>query len=237
MALKRKIDKETWEKLSDEMKPLYSKKGDDYALDVEGGDEDDAGELRRANERLKQEAKDAKKALKDKLAEEEENGELDAKKKGDIATLEKSWKEKTDKQKEEFEGKLTAKDKFIRNSMLDSAAKDVATIAKSPGLIMPHIKQRLDVDLTGDEPVVRVLDKSGKPSSLTLDELKKEFVANKEFSDIIVASKASGGAKPDGKEGGGTLGNPVTDAKVMLSKVDPKDLAATIKAKKEAAAQ
>ncbi len=238
MALKRKIDEKTWDKLSDEMKPLYAKKDDGYVLDLEGSEDDDTGELARANARLKQEKAEAKaeaKKYKDQLAE---GGELDAKKRGDIETLEKSWKEKNETQKTEFEGKLSAKDKYIKDSMLDSAAKDIATIAKSPALIMPHIKSRLDVDLTGEVPVVRVLDKAGKPSSLTLDELKKEFVANKEFSDIIVASKASGGAAKtsEGNDGNRVPGTP-SDGSKKLSELPAKDLAATLKAKKELAAE
>lgn len=233
MALKRKIDKATWEKLSDEMKPLYTDKDGAYVLDIETGD-DDAGELRRANDRLKQEAKDAKaeaKRLKEQL---EEGGELDAKKRGDIETLEKSWKEKNEALKADYETKLSNKDKYIRDNMLDSAAKDLATIAKSPAIIMPHIKQRLDVDLSGDVPTIRVLDKNGKPSAQSLEDLRKEFVANKDFSDIIVASKASGGAAKtnEGKGGGSALGTPQNDSK-PLSALSAKDLAATLKARKE----
>lgn len=238
MALKRKIEKSVWEKLSDEIKPLYVEKDGSYILDLEGGSEggESADELRRALDRVREDLKDVKKenkTLKDQL---EEGSTLDAKKRGDIETLEKSWKDKNEAQKNEYEGKLTAKDKWIRDSMLDSAAKDVATIAKSPALLMPHIKSRLDVDLTGDAPVVRVLDASGKPSAASLEDLKKEFVANKDFSDIIVASKASGGAvKNDGGSKASSLGTP-QDATKPLASLNPRDLAATMKAKKEAAA-
>lgn len=241
MALKRKIDEKTWEKLGDDMKPLYKKKGDDYVLDVEGdndGGEGSAEELRRALDRVREDLKEVKKenkTLKDQL---EEGSTLDAKKRGDIETLEKSWKDKLTAKETELTEKLSAKDKFIRDSMLDSAAKDVAAIAKSPTLLMPHVKSRLDVDLSGDVPVVRVLDANGKPSAASLEDLKKEFVANKDFSDIIVASKASGGAaKNNGESKTSGLGTPQTDATKPLAALKPHDLAATIKAKKDAAAQ
>lgn len=236
MALKRKLDKAVWEKLSDEIKPLYAEKDGSYVLDVEGSSEDDTGELRRANERLKQEAKEAKAEAKRLRDAAEEGSELDAKKRGDIETLEKSWKEKLSARETELNGTIEKLQSTIKKTMLESAAKDIATIAKSPALLLPHVERRLDVDLSGETPTLRILDKDGKPSALTAEDLKKEFVANKDFSDIIVASKASGGAvKNSGESKTGSLGTP-QDATKPLASLNPRDLAATMKAKKEAAA-
>lgn len=238
MSLKRKISKATYDKLSDEMKALYTLKGDDYALDVEtDSDEDDTGELRRANERLKQEAKDAKKRLKELEDAAADGDELDAKKKGDIEKLEKSWKEKNDKTTKEFTDKLTAKDAYIKKALLESAAKDVAAIATSPTLLRPHVMSRLDVDFDGEEPKIRVLDKDGKPSAATLDDLKKEFVANKEFSSIIAANKASGGAvKTQTQQLNGGAGTGADGKPLSYAAMKPEEIAAHRKAAKEAAA-
>ncbi|WEM33661.1 head scaffolding protein [Pseudomonas phage PSA-KC1] len=95
---------------------------------------------------------------------------------------------------------------------------------------MPHIKSRLMADFEGDTPVTRVLDKDGKPSALTIDELANEFVANKDFSAIITASKASGGAgKPSQNGGGAPKFNGQSDKPADLSKMNPAELAAHLK--------
>src|SRR5690606_4049932 len=145
---------------------------------------------RRANDRLKADNKDLKnrlKKLEDDAADADEN---DAKKKGDIEKLEKTWRDKNEAITKEANEQLAKKDEYIKKTLLESAAKDVAAIATSPSILMPHVKSRLTVDFDGDEPKIKVLDKEGKASSASLDDLKKEFVANKEFSSIIVASKA-----------------------------------------------
>lgn len=193
--LKRKIDKDTFSKLSDELKSFYEEKSGSYLLKVETSEEDPADELRRANERIKQEAKDAKEALKKAEEALAEASGVDAKKRGDIETLEKSWKEKITKIETEANAKIAAKDAFIRKTLVDSVATQLATKLggdKAP-LWLPHIKARLDADLTGEQPSTKILDSKGALSALTLDDLEKEFVANKDFSAILIASRASGG--------------------------------------------
>lgn len=192
MALKRKISKETYEKLSDEMKTIYSASGSDYVLDAE-----DAEELKNAKDREKQRAKELQTQideLQSKLDEIEDSKQKEqAKKNGDIAALEKSWKEKADKEREP----LVAENNKLRaaavKSLVDGTAGIIAQeIATVPSLMARAIKDRLTVDFEGDEPTLRVLGADGKPSALTIEDLKKEFVANKDYSAIIVGSKASG---------------------------------------------
>lgn len=232
MALKHKLSKEEFEKLSDEIKAEYISDGDGYKLDVLGLE--DTGPLKRANERLKVE----KNELSTKLTETE--GQLaklaDPKKIQDIATLEKSWQSKLDTQKAEFEGKLAKSNSYIRTTLVDSKAEALASelAGKNAKLILPHIKARLAADLDNDEPVTRVLDAKGQVSAHSLDDLKKEFVANKDFAAIIVGSKASGGGAPTSttsKFGSGANLNP---EQTDLSKMNPTQLAAHIAAKKEA---
>lgn len=235
MALKRIISKDVYEKLTAEMKVLYVASGDDYALDVEAsGSDEDPKELKRALDRERQEAKDAKKALKELQDSLEEGTTIDAKKKGDIETLEKSWNEKNRKLIDEHNAKVEKLHSYIKTTLLDNAAKEISAIATSPSLLVPHAKARLTVDLDGDTPVVRVLDKDGKPSASTIDDLKKEFVANKDFSSIIVASKASGGAAKVNEQKPGSASNSSTDKPVMLTKLTPQEMAARITEAKQA---
>lgn len=232
MALKIKLSKEEFEKLGDSIKAEYITDGDGYKLDVLGLE--DTGPLKRAHERVKAE----KEELSTKLADAESQiAKLgDPKKIQDIQTLEKSYNKKLEDQKAEYEGKLNKSQTFIKNTLVDSKAESLANqlAGKNAKLILPHIKARLVADLDNDEPVTRVLDAKGQVSAHSLDDLAKEFVANKDFSAIIVGSKASGGAgnpSPSSKFGGGANPNP---EQTDLSKMNASQLAAHISAKKEA---
>lgn len=66
-------------------------------------------------------------------------------------------------------------------------------ISGSADVLLPHIQSRLTVEIKDGAPSVRVLDLQGKPTALTIDELKQEFISNKAFAPLIAASKATGG--------------------------------------------
>lgn len=234
MALKKKISKEAFDKLSDELKAEYIEKDGEYVLDIDG--DEDTGALKRAKDReaqLRREAEKRAKEAEDRLADLEGD---DARKRGDIETLEKSWNKKHEDTKTNYEERISKKDAFIKNSLVDSVAKDIAhKISTSPALIMPHIKSRLMADLDGDAPSTKVLDANGQPSAMTVAELEQEFVANKDFSAIIIGSKASGsGTSKDGQNKSTRVGATDNDGKpVPLSTLSPKELAEHVKGSKE----
>ena len=211
MALKAKISAADHEKLSDDLKSAYKKSGDDFVLDVEGAD--DPAELRRARDREKQAAKEARERAE---KAEEERDELkrkldddttaDARKKGDIAALEKSWQEKYDAAVKKGGDEAEKLREQMRVLLVRDKARALAEeISTAPELILPHIMSRLSADFEGDMPVTRVLDVDGKPSAASLDELRKEIVATSKFAAIIKASSAtgSGAAGNGGGNGGG----------------------------------
>lgn len=229
MALKKKLTKEEHAKLSDALKAEYIEDGDGFRLDVDG--DEDTGALKRAKDREAQLRKDAEKEAKELRERLESIEGDDARKKGDIATLEKSWQSKLEKQREEYEAKVSKLTSHTTKTLVDNVASQLAhKISNAPAIIMPHIKSRLIADFEGDTPVTRVLGKDGKPSALTIDELANEFVANKDFSAIITASKASGGAgKPSQNGGGAPKFNGQSDKPADLSKMNPAELAAHLK--------
>jgi hypothetical protein len=228
MALKAKITKEQFAKLPADIQAEYVEDGDSYKLDVEGLE--DTGALRRAKDRESQGRKDAEAALREAQEELERINGDDARKKGDIATLEKSWQKKLDDQKADYEGKVAKLTSHTTKSLVDNVALSVATkISNSPQLLIPHIRARLQANFDGDEPVTVVLGKDGKPSTMTVDELSAEFVANKDFSAIIVGSKASGGASKPSTSGGGAPNNGNNDKPADLSKMNPTELAVHLK--------
>jgi hypothetical protein len=238
MALKKRITKAEHEKLTDVFKAEYIEDGDGFRLDVDG--EEDTGALKRAKDREAQLRKDAEKRAKeaeDKLAELDTT---EARKKGDIETLEKKWKADLDAEKAAHEGTKTKFQGIFKKNLVDAKATEIATkISKVPSLLARVIKDRLTVDFDGDEPTTKVLDAAGKPSALTLEDLQKELVANPDFADIIIASKASGGAGKPNQQGGGAPANSGgnADKPADLASMNPKDLAAHIEAKKAAATE
>lgn len=199
MALKRKITKAEYAVLNPLIQAEYKADGtEDFVLDASGYE--DPGELKRALDREKQEKKDAKEkvtALETKLAT---ITDTDARRAGDIATLEKSWKDKLDAAVADATVKLSQKDKFINETLVDSVALAAATeLAGENGIVLlPHLKQRLAAELTGEKPLTRVLDKDGKPSALSVEDLKKEFAGDKRFASVVIASRASGGGAAGG---------------------------------------
>lgn len=240
MTLKLKISATAFNKLSDEMKAEYKKDedSDSYTLDVSGLD--DTGELKRARDREKAKGEEWKQKLteaEDKIAELESNG---GKKDKDVATLEKTWQKKVEDEKKAGEAKLSKRDAFIKDKLVDSQANALAAkISTSPSIMARFLKDRMTVDFEGDEPTLKILGKDGKASDMTLEQLEQETLANKEFSGILIGSKASGsGAGKDGfNKNGGGAGSTKPNAEVPLAKQTPAELVAHIQAKKEAAGQ
>lgn len=209
MALKQKIAKAVYAALPDVLKAEYkvsTTDAEEYGLDVEGME--DTGALKRAKDREVENAKN------EKLRADKLQADLDAalggdattraRKAGDIDALEKSWGTQKEAAVNEVKGTLAKRDAFIMRRLVDDEAKLIAArISTAPSILLPHLRARLQADMTGDEPIARVLDGSGKMSALTIAELEKEFVANKDFAAIIKASDASGGGAAGGKQGSG----------------------------------
>ena len=78
---------------------------------------------------------------------------------------------------------------YARRQRSYKIANEISTV---PDLMSGAISARLTTEIVDGKATTRVLDQDGKPSALTVEELKKEFVANEKFSSIIVGSNASG---------------------------------------------
>jgi len=237
MALKMKLKKSAYEKLSDELKKEYKEDGDDFVLDVDGIE--DTGALKRARDREKQRADD----LQSEVTElRDSNAKLESGKAGDVAKLQKKWDADKATMTEQHTAALSKRDGFITRTLKNGLAATIAAALnpKAPKVFVPHVESRITVDLTGDEPKVVILGSDGKPGMkdgkpLTAEDLQAEFVANKDFAGMIVGSKASGGAGANqGTRGGAPAPNANSQQPPSLAGLKPADLAAHIKAGKEA---
>lgn len=92
--------------------------------------------------------------------------------------------------------------------LVDAEANRIAgEISTAPSLILPHIKARLSAEIDAEgNGKTRVLGLDGKPSALSLSDLTKEFVANKDYSAIMKATKSTGSGAPGGGAGSGAPG-------------------------------
>lgn len=156
------------------------------------------GETKEAKRKAREEAEAAKLAIEDA-----------ARKSGDVAALEKSWQEKLDKQKSDYDAALSGANAQLVSLTVGATAQKLAADLAVPGsadVLLPHIKSRLAYQ----DGKLSVLDAEGKPSASTVDELAKEIASNKAFAPLIVASLATGGGAPGGK-GGAPDKNPKAD--------------------------
>ncbi len=240
MALKSKITKDEYNKLSEAIKAEYFADGENFKLDL--SDAEDTGALKRALEREKAAAGTSKTRVAELEAELESLNSNDARKKGDIATLEKQWQKKADETAAQFQARIDKLTAHVNTNLVDNVAMSLATklSPKNAVVLMPHIKQRLLADFDGDTPSTKILGKDGKVSTLTIEQLQAEFIANKDFSGIIVASQASGGAGNGSKQnmaGGQNSQTTQNQQQAPLSKISPAALASQIKEQKAAAQQ
>lgn len=208
MALKRKITKAEYDALSDDLKKEYAQDGDNYVLDLEDSGFDALKEeKRKEKERADQlqaeiEERDRKEAeAAEALRQEQEKA---AKAAGDVDALEKSWKEKYDRDMAEKDKDAQTSRAALEKVFVTKVARDVAErISTVPDLLVDAITKRLRLEVTNDVPLTRVVDAQGHPSALTIADLEKEFVDNPAYAAIIKASEAQGGGANEGGDGGG----------------------------------
>lgn len=192
------LTKEEFDALTDEQKALYKESGGNYQLQIEGMPEipDVSGLQKKVDELLSE-----KKSEQEKRRQAEEAAkkaaEDQARKNGDIESLEKSWAEKLKARENELLAQLQEKDASLHTLLVDNVAQTVATklAGDAAPLIMPHIKSRLSVE----DGKTRVVDANGHPSAFTIDDLEKEFRSNQLFAPVIIGSKATGTGGEGGK--------------------------------------
>lgn len=235
MALKKIVTKEEFAKLPKAVQAEYKADGDDgenYTLEVEGGFDTGLTEMKRAKDAEVKQHNAAKKKIEELTTQlaalETEKTEMlkGVIPKGDAEKLESSYKTKLAALEKEKGDLISGLEGNLRRILVDGeASKIAAELSDSPVVILPHIKARLAAEKDSDGTwKTRVLDGEGKPSALTLDELKKNFLADKAFSGIVRASKASGGGANGGSGGGGAGSGSKIDFKAS-----PKDIAAAMR--------
>jgi len=154
----------------------------------------------------KQERQEAAKQLKELQDQMASLNDDKHRKAGDVEALEKSWQEKLAKREGELKGEVEQHQAWLKEQMVTGVASGIAAeiaVQGSAKALQPHLTSRLSMEVRDGKPTTVVLDAEGKPSAMTVDELKAEFSTEPAFAPLIVASKASGGGASGGGNGGG----------------------------------
>jgi hypothetical protein len=232
-----KLTYSVWKLLPADVQTSFVKVGTaaDDASEFDNGEENAAG-LKSALTKEKEESAKVKAKL--DAADAVKLQEIEAARKkaveearstGDFAAVEADYKRRI-KDLEDGQ-KKAAKETEDRTKAdaLNAAAEDVAKMFTVPKAMKAFVSGRLSVDLVDGKPIIRVKDKDGNASGLSLDDLKKEYLTDKELKPSIAASKGTGGGSgvPTVSGGAGTE----TDAKFDAASAAPKDMIARLESK------
>lgn len=234
--LKKKISKEDFDGLHEELQKLYKVGGDPkfYLLDVE--DDGAVDELNRAKEHevglrkiAERDLATAKEALETANARVQElertqsstTQELRADHERVVAKLKDDHKKAT----ENLENTIK---KIYVGDVASRIASEIAIDEGAAELLGESIRRRLSVEMVNGEPVTRVLNADGTASNATPDQLKTEYLQMKKFASMLRASDASGGGASGGGKGGGASGKKLADlndeARNKMAKENPAEL-------------
>lgn len=210
MPLKIKITPDEFNAMPEAFQAEYTKNGEVYQLNLE--DLEDTGALKRAKEHEKEQRKAAEQRAREfeKIAKDMEAklGELqtgDFRKKGDVEALEKSYQQKLADLEKKASAEREKLQSILHKNTLEATARKLATdlAGERAEILLPHIKQRLSVEMTDTDVNVRVLGADGNVSADSIDDLKNYFFTNDVFSPIVIGSKASGSGAAGQRGGGG----------------------------------
>ena len=189
--------------LDDAVKALYEPAGEKYRLKVDGVPAgikpEDFDALKSSVERL--EAKNRELLEEKKRAKQEaEQAALDAAKKGgDVEALEKSWQQKVQAIEQDLAAKIAQYERMVSDMTSGAEAIRAASelaLSGSADVLLPHIQRRLSTEVKDGKAIVRVLDADGRPSAMSIADLKKEIAANPAFAPILVGARANGSGPP-----------------------------------------
>lgn len=207
--MKFKLTKAEFDALSDAEKAQYTAKGDSYQLSIEGLPDFDG--MQSKLDKLLDEAKTAKTAKTDADKKAQEEADKAARLSGDIAALEASWGKKLQDEVDAHAATKTRYSGQVSKLMVGDVSKSLAAelFGSNAAVFEHHISSRLQLEeAEGGEFKTRILGIDGKISASTIDDLKKEFAANKQFAPFLVTTKAQGASGATGSDKATTIEQP-----------------------------
>lgn len=194
MALKYKITKVEFDALDPLIQAEYKGDGAGYVLDTDVQNEDTTA-LKNANERNKEELRRMREeqAERDRATEERIRAELRTS--GNTEELERRLTAEREQLRTELTAQTERRTQQLSRILVQDRAAALARELSGAAwpVMLPHIQSRLVADLDSDTPACKVVAADGQPSTLSIEDLKKEFLNNPAFASIIVGIDSSGG--------------------------------------------
>jgi hypothetical protein len=202
MALKFKITKEEYDALDPLIQAEYKGDGAGYVLDTDVQNQDTAA-LVAAHTRVKEELRVQREQEAERLRQAEERIRQELRDSGNTTELERRLTEERESLRREKDVVIDRRTQQLSRVLVqDRAAALARELSGDAWLVMlPHIQSRLVADLDSDVPACKVIAADGQPSTLTIEDLKKEFLNNSAFASIIKGVDSSGGGA--GRKNGG----------------------------------
>ena len=244
--MKYKLTKNEFDALGDDAKKEYILDGETAILKLEGDDAPTPEVIQKLKDKHKI-AEDHRKNAETKLKEADDRAvklQKDLNNAGgnkeEIQKIKDAHSKELEKIRDEREKEVTKmkadRDNLLISETAEKIANEYFTI---PSLLTPQIAGRLSVEEVNGQPVVRVKNADGTPSVASLDDLKKEFVDNKEFSKIIKTNVGSGGGASHVPGSGGAattkkLSEMTASEEAQFEREHPDEYAAAVEAEQNA---
>lgn len=204
---------ETLEGLEEKFHEMYEQKDGAYFLKVSGVvPEEEVNGLKKSRDELLSEKKEqqrkAEEAEQERLRVEREAQEELARKNGDFESLQKSWKERHELEKQELMERLKQKDQIIYTKTVKETAAQIAGRnfkSHAQPLAMDYIERHLRLNENGE---VEVTDGSGNLVALSVAEFEHNLKTLPMFQDIVIVNTNSGGGAAGSGFGGGAAKKP-----------------------------
>jgi hypothetical protein len=205
--MKYLIDKAAFDALDPALQALYTQKGEDYVLAVEGLPEpEDTTGLKANRDQILADLKAAKARAKELEDAARDSQTEAARKAGDIEALQNSWQQKYDQAVSQGQSSVESLQAQIHSLTVGAAASGIAgelAVQGSASVLRRLIEPRLSMEMRDGQPTVVVLDNDGHPTALTLAEFKTEITSDAALAPLVAASRATGGGAPGSKSPGG----------------------------------
>ena len=231
------LTKENYEKLSEELQKEYTLESEVATLKIEGENAPTAEAVKRAEDKRRIEQQHREKAEKERDEAETRSKKLQKDlenaggNKEEIEKIRNDYNEKIKKIEQEREAeKVAAEQKADADLIKETASTFANENFTIPNLMVGPFSNRLTVETVDGKKVIRTKNADGSPSVLSLNELKREFLDNKDYSSIIKAETGSGGgATPPASGGGATqksLSEMTATERAQLERNEPEKFAA-----------
>lgn len=194
MALKVKISKEEFDALDPVLQAEYKGDGAGYILDADVQDADTTA-LANAHARTKEELRQYREQEAERLRVAEERIREELRASGNTTELERRLTAEREQLRTTLTADVDRRTQQLSRVLVQDRAQALARELSGEAwpVMLPHIQTRLVADLDSDTPACKVIAADGQPSTLSIEDLKKEFLNNPAFASIIVGVKSSGG--------------------------------------------